>query len=318
MDSEKNVPLNYPSNVAGVREETPSKRGANDKKAAAPASKDEEQGSEQMLNVSERLDQAELTLFFAELGVSRTELTNENLWERWIDGYWKYRRTLRRRTQGYLHWRINRFYFMLEEIQYISLIEALSQKKQLRDKHRIRPKDAQCTNAYMWLVLAGAYVEGLKQKKIAADLDSKIERFYIRIPPEWFRDVRQAPRHQLTPYEKFINDLNSNWHRFIRSYENDAHAVTVNYSGLHTPIIGSLKNFVEHKTKHGQRLQPADPRQYWPKPLAWYALKENGARLLYEAKLTEFKAYLIPGAGSGYSAYKTERAIPYWLKLGMD
>ncbi|MEW5980153.1 MAG: hypothetical protein AB1898_30530 [Acidobacteriota bacterium] len=312
MPNKRDVPMHHAGSVSGVREEASDKPEPKATPTFTP-DYDKEQGSRQSQNVSGQFAASEQVMFFQELGVPQEELLNSNLWERWIDGYWKYRTTLTRRAQGYLHWRINRFYFMVIEMRLISLIEALTQKREFREKYRIPPKEAQGTEAYMWLVLAGAYVEGLRARKVADELEEKIERFYSKMPPEWL-DVTSGRPHQLTPYEKFIQALDANWNRFIRSYETDAHVVVIN----HFPMVASLNSFLEHKMPDGTPLRMTDPRQYWPKPLAWYALSPDGARLLYEATLIEFKEYLLPGAASAYSLQETRKAIPYWMKLGMD
>ena len=291
-------------------------------RAPGPAGLTHEPTVSRTLGASSQFSPADEIAFFDDLGVEKAQLlnalANPFASERWINGYWDYRRTLNRTELASLHRKIDRLYYMTMEVRYIKLIEAVMEKNEFRRKYRIRPQQAHSPEAGWWLILAGAFVEGLRRKERSEELDRKIESFRMRMPREWLEELRTAsqPDDKHLPdraYEKFVRALDQNWQRFIHSYENDAHAALIN--GF--PTMGSLNNFLEGRAKDGKRLLH-DPTKYWPRPVDYYA-RPDGGRALFKAQQFEAGVYVNPGATTGFRTSEGNWSLmPYWMRLGMD
>lgn len=253
--------------------------------------------------------------FYAELGVTMTELERAyknpiEYHEKLIDNYWRYRRSLVPRAQGYLHWCINRFYYMAIEEQFISVGESIRRLNDLR-RHQI-PEDIYADrekDVRLWMALAGAYVQGLRSKQELKEVAHEAEQIYIRIPPKWLRGLRRVERTKLTLYERFLTDLEKDWTTFVWSYQNEWH-----YAKISDFVYrGTLDEFVSGKSRHGHTLKKDHILAEWPAPLASFA-RHDDAHALFNARVAEYREARFKITGSSYTA---EQEIPEWWLFGM-
>lgn len=266
--------------------------------------------------------------FYEELGIPRSLWisTPESTWDIWIMDYFNHRKGLQPAERSELHAEIDRFWIMLQEDKYFPpglFPFDLRGKRaaELTAKHRIESPIGQ--RADLWLKLAGAYVEGRKRKKKEAARESEASPdIETVIPPGWLNhpgneSSREAYKHWLRTLTE-----GDNWAKFVRSYKNDTHGVTVR----NAPICASLRSFVHQRyldrywmgrevKNYGQPLRKPPGQLYWPKLLQVYNTA-GGGHYLFQAVENEYLPVSVCQATA--LGGDLRRDMPPWLTIGYD
>lgn len=268
--------------------------------------------------------------FFDEIGISAIAWahTRPEAWELYIENYWKHRQSLSREEQASLHREINRFYYILKTKGWIIYeFDLFGQKRaNLRKKYEISSQQSDSRNAELWLQIAGAYVEGLRRKKIRSKIHEKLEErlreFPGKYPPSYWTEELPASDGEYNFWLSTLNEKSkgrSNWQNFIHSWNKDPHFITINNSSFSSTLDTILRGVYPASSKIPPHLRgkPFPQNQgYLPHPLEWYILKDNGGRLLLDDIKTEARSAGPLQAGGKGEHYQTY--FPLFLKLGYD
>lgn len=175
-----------------------------------------------------------------------------NEWKRRIQDYWDHRRDMSPQQLSQLHSAIDTHYYELTDRSDLPVFPKLDDMRDLHEKHNIPPSEhysREGSRGRVWMMVAAVYMLGVKYRASNEARRDGLRRakqdFTKRIPPSWLDDVRDVPREQMTPYEKFVTDLSRNWGAFVRSYNEQTHAAPVDG----TLQMASIQSFIEGRNR---------------------------------------------------------------------
>lgn len=266
--------------------------------------------------------------FYTDLGIPKSVWvqTNELTWDIWIQHYFDHLKSLQLPERSKLHSEIDRFWFMVEENKYyppgVVVFDPGGKKvAQLLAKHRIQSPVGQ--RADLWLKIAGAYLEGLKRKENETIRQGKESpNIEVTIPPGWLDHPDNSKRGDA--YNFWLKTLTegNNWSRFVNSYKNDVHGVTV----VNASICASLRSFVNQRymekywngrevKNYGKPLLKPPGQRYWPKALGSFNTV-GGGWYLYQAVENEYIS--VTQCQATADGRSLQSKMPPWLTIGYD
>jgi len=215
--------------------------------------------------------------FFDELGCTAEELIilqkkkTENDVDKTLElikGFRRYKSKIRKEIGGKakvarLNWNINRFYYSIKSNKFLSVYDMFKERTSLRKKFKITPSIETVEDEELWLLLAGIYVDNLKQKEKQEEESELISKILDapHPPQQWLDLIKSKKRSDFDlrtleeieleipeeekdsaydifvkeskekNYLRFIFDLQKCWGKFVFQYENPRTYHGVDISG---------------------------------------------------------------------------------------
>lgn len=149
--------------------------------------------------------------FFKEIGIGEQEFANalidSKISDGWIAAYRTYQATQSADAVGLLHRKVDALFALLTD-------DGGGQGGLIAD--------SQSVDAGVWLVIAGALVEGIRRRADEVARQQRVARFRTNPPSGWIPQ-ESGNRETLSEIGRFARDVTTQWGRFWASYEREPH-----------------------------------------------------------------------------------------------